>query len=194
MGHAAVLGDQRETLGAHAHAARHQVQFQAQRLGEGGRAVGQHDDAVADLLALAPGGHHEGIVHRHAHHAVHALGLQGGNILNESRQMLGAAGRREGAWHGEQHHLLAFEDIVGRDLLGAVGGALHEFHRRDGVAYLDGHRDSRPRVSSGGQSARYCVGGRPIRPQCQTPSRRRGRSHDATGCRGRLRRTRTPPR
>ena len=36
------------------------------------RAVCQHDDLAVHALVLAPGGHHEGIVHRQAHHGVDA--------------------------------------------------------------------------------------------------------------------------
>ena len=55
-------------------AARIQVEFQAEGLGEGGSAVRQHQDSVAGALILGPGAHDDYVVDRDACDGVHALG------------------------------------------------------------------------------------------------------------------------
>src|SRR5262249_50513545 len=70
---------------------------------------------------------------------VDTLALEGIGILDEARQVLGAAGWRESPRHREQHNLLAFEDFVGRGLLGPFRRAHHQLHGRYLVADLDRH-------------------------------------------------------
>src|SRR3546814_9130899 len=62
-----------EALRAGAEADAGSVELEAERLGEGGVAVGQQLHLLANLLIPAPGIHHEGIVHRHAGDGVDAL-------------------------------------------------------------------------------------------------------------------------
>src|SRR3546814_11662251 len=64
--------------------------------GELAGAVGNELDVVQALL-LAPGIHHEGVVHRETVDLVDAFGLELRIELVEIRELVGRAGRREGA-------------------------------------------------------------------------------------------------
>jgi hypothetical protein len=83
----AVLGVQREALGAQAHAEGRGVQLQAERLGEGAVAVGQHVQAFGHLLVLRPRAHHEGVVDRQAGDVDAALG-ELGHVLHVTGRCL----------------------------------------------------------------------------------------------------------
>src|SRR5439155_18977784 len=74
--HHAVLDQHRIALRAHAHVARGEVEREAELLGPLAAAVAEHADLAARLLVAAPGGHHEGVVRRHAPDLVHAFRLE----------------------------------------------------------------------------------------------------------------------
>jgi HD-like signal output (HDOD) protein len=136
---AAILHHHGKALAAHTHAARRQVQFQAKRLGEGGRAIGQHHHILAHALILAPGTHDEGVIGRHADNRIHTLGAERRGVLHEAGQVLGRAGGREGAGHAEDHHGLAAKQRLGGDFLRPLRRALHEAHAGNAVADLNAH-------------------------------------------------------
>src|SRR5450759_1831390 len=62
----AVVHEHRNAVHAHAHAARGQVELQAQLLRELGAAVGHHAYLSGRFLVAAPGAHDEGVVDRDA--------------------------------------------------------------------------------------------------------------------------------
>src|SRR3546814_13442182 len=78
---------------------------------------------VVQALLLAPGIHHEGVVHRETVDLVDAFGLELRIELVEIRELVGRAGRREGAGQREQHHALALEVVVGGLVLPDIGRA-----------------------------------------------------------------------
>ena len=121
----AVLGNQRVTLAAGPHATSHQIQFKPDSLGEGSRSVGQHSHLAVAALFLAPGAHHEGVVHGDTRDRVDALRLEGIRVLYEARKVFRAACGREGSRNGEKHDLLAFEYFVGGRLLWSLRSRHH---------------------------------------------------------------------
>src|SRR3546814_4027918 len=101
--HHAVVDEHRIALRTDAEAARRQVEFHADRLGELARAVSQHLDLVAGILLLAPGPHDKGVVDRQAGHLVDTLRLQVAELLDEARQMLGRTGDRKSTRLNSSH-------------------------------------------------------------------------------------------
>src|SRR5205814_1191142 len=141
----AVLHDHRETLASRSHSELARVELEAERARVLAVAVREHQHFVAHLARLAPGTHHEHVVHRHAGDRVDSFLLDRVGVRDEARQMLGRAGRRERAGHGEQHDLLAAEELFGREWLGTVRAEARELPLRHLVSYFDGHRCSAPR-------------------------------------------------
>src|SRR3954453_1345382 len=137
--HDAVVDQHRITLRALAEAALGQVELEPDRAGELAAAISQHQHLVADILRLAPGAHHKGIVDRDAGDLIDPLALQVRGLVDIARQVALRAGRGEGARHGEQGNLLAAEQLVGGDLLGAFRAQIFERRRWYLVANLDGH-------------------------------------------------------
>jgi hypothetical protein len=142
----AVHHQHRIALRTHAHAIGGEVERQADGLREGGGAVAQHAHLAGRPLVARPGAHHEGVVDGHAPDLVHAGGLEGVELRDVARHVLGRAGGREGARQREQRDRLAgagggHVDVVGAQRA-ALGLDLDEFlqgARGQLVANLDRH-------------------------------------------------------
>jgi len=102
-------------------------------------AVGEKFDFAFRAGRFLPGFHDEHVVDAGHRDGADALGLEGGGVVEEARDVQIIAGRREGAGHREQRDLLALEDIVG----GLPGRTLRRHDAKLGcgeaVADLDGH-------------------------------------------------------
>src|SRR5207302_120063 len=129
----AVFGDQSVALATPPHAAGVEVEFKANRFGEGGGAIGQHGYLLTGTLVLAPGPHNKCIIDGDAGDGIDSLGLQSLRVLHKAGQMLGAAGWREGTRHREKHYFLSLEDLIRRDLLRAIRRCNHQLHGRYGI-------------------------------------------------------------
>src|SRR5436309_1794898 len=81
------LDQHRVALRARAHVARGEVEREAELLGPFAAAVAEHADFAARLLVAAPGGHHEGVVRRHAPNLVHAFRPELAVVLHVARNM-----------------------------------------------------------------------------------------------------------
>ena len=82
-------------------------------------AVGQQDD-VGGLLVAGPFIHHERVIDRQAHHAVHAKPGERRCKFVVARQVAGRTRRGERAGKREHDNGLALEDVVCGDLLPGV--------------------------------------------------------------------------
>lgn len=99
-------------------AQRWQIGTQLQLLGENGGRIGEHANLTAGVVLLAPGRHHERVVHGNAHDFGHAGRLEIASFVHIARQMgFGAAGG-ESSGHGKQNYLLAGAQIRNVDLVG----------------------------------------------------------------------------
>lgn len=97
---------------------RRQIGTQFQLLGENGGRIGEHANLTAGVVLLAPGRHHERVVHGNAHDLGHAGRLEITGFVHITGQMgFGAAGG-ESSGHGKQNHLLAGAQIRNVDLVG----------------------------------------------------------------------------
>jgi hypothetical protein len=110
--HHAVVHEHREALAAHAHAARVEIQLEAQLLRVLGAAVAHEADLAVGLLVARPGAHHERVVGREAPDLVHALGLELVVVAEVARHVLRGAGGREGAGQAEDRDLLALHLVL----------------------------------------------------------------------------------
>lgn len=72
-----------------------------------------HNEVILDLVRLAPGAHHEGVVVGDHDDLVDALGLEGVLLLDEGGDVLLGAGGREGAGDGNEDDLLLLELCAG---------------------------------------------------------------------------------
>lgn len=68
-------------------------------------AISQHQNLVVNSCRLAPRIHDESIIDCDAGDGVNSLGLELVCLLDETWQMLRAAGRCECSWNSEKHHL-----------------------------------------------------------------------------------------
>lgn len=82
----AIFDDHRVALGAQT-AQRRQVDGQIHLLGECTLRIGQHADFAVGAVLLAPGGHHERVVDRHAHDFTGTGRLEGGRLLQIAGQV-----------------------------------------------------------------------------------------------------------
>src|SRR5262245_1878183 len=167
LGDHAVLDDRGVALRAGAEAEPTEVELQVHLGRELAVAVGQHQDAVAGVLRLAPRPHHEDVVDGDAGDRVDALGPDVVGPQDEARQVVVGARGRERPGHGEE------DDLAGPERLGALHGPGtlvghgHQLDVGDLVADRDRHRTS---SNSWGRRERSCLIARP------TPAlgRRRG--------------------
>src|SRR6266849_349628 len=145
--HHAVFDQHRVALRAHAHVARGEVELEAELLGPLAAAVAEHAHLAARLLVAAPGGHHEGVVRRHAPDLVHAFRLELAVVLHVARNVLRRAGRRIRPRHREDRDFLAFDRLGDADVLGVdrasrgriVFGGFGKLAVGKSVADFDGH-------------------------------------------------------
>ena len=135
----AVLGDQRITLRAVAHAELGAVHFKANGLGEIAIAVGQHQDFIRNALILGPGLHDKHVIDRDTGNRINALGLEVSRMRLEAGQVLGRTGGGEGTRNRKQGHPLALEQGLGRDGGGTLSGHGHKSGIGQGIAEFDGH-------------------------------------------------------
>src|SRR3977135_2123592 len=139
VGGHAIARDDREALATRPHAIALGIQFQSKRPGVLAVAVREHHDLVTDARGLAPGVHDEHVVDGHARNGVDAPGTDLIGQLHEPGQVLRVAGRGEGPRHGDQHHQLALEQLIGREVLGALFGHFLERARGHALTCLDCH-------------------------------------------------------
>jgi acetylornithine deacetylase/succinyl-diaminopimelate desuccinylase-like protein len=136
----ALLEDHGEALVALSQAELRSVHLQAELAGEIAVAVGQHHDLARGALGLAPGVHHERVVHGHARDEVDTLGLEGLGVLDVPRKVLVGACRCERPRDSEEHDLLAGEELLRRDGSGPLLGHVHQRRFGKRVTHLDRHR------------------------------------------------------
>lgn len=114
-----VIGQQGIALRTAAHSPGRAVLGEPQGIGEGAVAVRDHGHLALHREGLAPGVHHEGIVHRHTEDFVHALGKQLRGCRQISGHMALRTGWSERTRQAEDHHPFACAARVQRKRLRA---------------------------------------------------------------------------
>src|SRR5688572_19823091 len=202
----AVIHQHREALHAVTHAARVEVELEAERLGPRAAAVAQEAHLAERLLVAAPVRHHEGVVGRDAPDLAHAFFLQRVVVLHVARHVLRRAGRGVGARQPEDRDLLALRRLGDIDLFrrhralrgGVELGTFHELAVGQLVADFDGHANLLWGSSLGGRrndtfrrcarrsrwpfSSRRCSSPRPGCSSISPSAARRTRSRASCCC------------